>query len=278
MEAHALTPRMENDIEYPFICLLASGGHCILTFVKNVNEFYLLGETIDDAPGECFDKTSRLLQLGNLPEYENLNGGRVMELAAKKSKNPDRFTFPLPSQREKNCQFSFAGFKSTAFYVKNKMAKEEELAPDQVIPHHEDFCAGYLKGITKHILHRTQRAIEYCDKMNLLGNNKKKSFVFSGGVACNDFIFTALQQLCQELGYECYRPSRKYCTDNGIMIAWNGIERWNANKNEYLDANLDEILPIPKCPLEYNHIKNVELANITCDWIKVPIMRNENKV
>lgn len=278
MEAHALTSRLNNDIEYPFLCLLASGGHCLLTLVKNVNEFHLLGESIDDAPGECFDKTARLIQLQNLPEYKYCNGGKAIELAAKKSLNPDKFPFPLPLKHEKNCQFSFSGFKSTAMSYKRKIERELELEPDAVIPDYEDFCAGYLKGITKHMLHRSQRAIEYCEKMNLLGANVKKSFVFSGGVACNDFIFTALQQLCSEYGYECYRPAKKHCTDNGVMIAWNGVERWNFEKNEYLNLDIDEILPQPKCPFGNNLIKNVELANIGCDWVKVPIMKIENKI
>lgn len=278
MEAHALAVRLNDDVQYPFLSLLASGGHCLLTLVKNINEFYTLGETIDDAPGECFDKTARLIQLQNLPEYKNFNGGKAIELAATKSQNSTKFPFPLPLQREKNCQFSFSGFKSQAFRYKCKIEQEVELGPDEVIPDYEDFCAGYLKGITKHILHRSQRAIQYCEKMNLLGQNTKKSFVFSGGVACNDFIFTALQQMCSEFGYDCCRPTKKHCTDNGVMIAWNGVERWNFDKNKYLNLDIDEIMPQPKCSLEHNLVKDVELANIGCDWAKVPIMRSENTI
>lgn len=114
MEAHALTARITHKFNYPFLCLLASGGHSILTVVKQFDEFYRLGETLDDAPGEAFDKISRRLKLRNLPMFENKCGGAAIELAAKDATDPDQFEFPLPLARQRNCQFSFAGLKNNA--------------------------------------------------------------------------------------------------------------------------------------------------------------------
>lgn len=276
MEAHALTALLNNDISYPFLCLLASGGHCLLAVVKNINEFYLLGDHMDSAPGECFDKVSRALRLQNIPEYRNCNGGRAIELAAYNAIDSNRFTFPLPLQKDKNCQFSFGGIKTNAFYQIQKIKDGSGVDPDETIPYYEDFCAGFLKAMTKHMLHRTQRAIEYCEKANLLGKfSEPKSIVFSGGVACNDFMFNALTQMAKRLQYDCYRPAKNLCTDNGVMIAWNGVEKWKEHKDMYLNLELDSVIAESKCPLEFNHIKNVELANIAPDWVKVPLLRSK---
>lgn len=273
MQAHALTARIENKIDYPFLCLLASGGHCLLTFVKSTTEFMLLGETIDNAPGECLDKVARLLMLRNLPEFASISGGAAIELAAKRSQNHERFPHPLPLARFPNCQFSFSGLKNTAERYIESARKVENLAPDEVIPQYEDLCAAFLRSITRHILHRTQRAMEYCEQENLWQGAEKRSMVFSGGVACNDFIYTALGQLCKEYDYGIYRPSRRLCTDNGVMIAWNGVERWQLEKEKYLEQNVDDIRAEPREQLGTDLVKNVELARVNCQWKKIPIMR-----
>lgn len=275
MEAHALTARLNNDVQYPFLCFLASGGHCLLAFVKNVNEFHLIGESTDEAPGECFDKVARALLIRNLPEYQDCNGGKAIELAAYRATDSDRFQFPLPLQQRKNCQFSFSGLKTSAFLKLAKIRATENLMPDEVIPHYEDFCAAFLKGVTKHMLHRTQRAIEFCKRSNLFDDNSPRSLVFSGGVACNDFIFKALSQMSSSFGYTCYRPIKRLCSDNGVMIAWNGVERWTDDANKYINTNLDAVWPYSKSPFEFDLVKNVEQANISCDWVKVPCMRSK---
>lgn len=115
MEAHALQARMEQNIPFPFLCLLISGGHSQLVFVRSATQFLLLGETLDDAPGEAFDKIARRLRLFLLPKYSYWNGGQAVEDAAKDAKNAARFEFPLPLARDRNCNFSFAGIKNNAF-------------------------------------------------------------------------------------------------------------------------------------------------------------------
>lgn len=273
MQAHALTARVEHKIDYPFLCLLASGGHCLLTFVKSTTEFMILGEAIDDAPGECFDKVARELQLKNLPQFAKCTGGAAIELAARAAVNPNRYEFPLPLARDRNCQFSFSGLKSFAHRTIGDLRSKENLHPDQTITHYADFCAGFLRTITKVIVRRTQRAMSFCDREQLWGDAAARRLVFSGGVACNDFIYTALQQLCQPLDYDLFRPSRQFCTDNGIMIAWNGVERWQFEKEKYLDVDLDTIRVEPKEPLGVNFVKQLASANIQCDWARIPNLR-----
>lgn len=281
MEAHALTIRLQNKIPYPFLTILCSGGHCLLAFVKTYNQFYLLGESLDDAPGEAFDKIARSLQLRNLPNYRQLSGGAAIEKAAMESRDSSNYEFPLPLARMKNCMFSFAGMKNTA----KRYIRRDEIAnclgPDDIIPHYQDFCLGFLKGVTRHITHRTQRAIEYCETSKLFANVREddRYLVLSGGCASNDFLFTALTQMGENFGFKTVRPSKKYCTDNGVMIAWNGVERI---MNEKPTLDFDDIDIYSRCKLGEDLMSKVELSSISCKWAKIPILKqysgeNNNK-
>lgn len=274
MEAHALAARIENKVEFPYLCLLVSGGHSLLAFVKNVTDFYLLGETLDDAPGEAFDKTARKLKLRNVPGFEWKSGGSAIELAASQStlNESGKYQFPLPLSRYKDCQFSFAGMKNTARKFIDREERALQLAVDQVIPDYRDFCKSFLAGITRHICNRTQRAIEYCDEENMF-EGKERTLVVSGGVACNDFIFTGVSQLCEEFKFKAVRPSHKLCTDNGVMIAWNGVERLLVNNNE-LVYDTSGLMVHPKCPLGISIIDKVKAKNVNCKWAKLPLLRN----
>lgn len=281
MEAHALTARADQRVHYPFLCLLASGGHCLLTVVRGVEHFQLLGESLDDAPGEAFDKIARRMKLRNLPAYEWLSGGQAIETAATHSKNPDRFQFPLPLARQRNCLFSFAGLKNTAKRHIDRVERELRLAPDEVMPDYADFSAGFLRAITRHICHRTQRAIEWCELENVFGSPDgaaaagRRQLVFSGGVACNDYVLGALEELAAGYGYEVHRPQRKWCTDNGLMIAWNGVEQWLANEQRYRSMDIDAVETHPKCALGVNVIRQVEEASIACKWAKLSIYKSK---
>ncbi|XP_055325688.1 probable tRNA N6-adenosine threonylcarbamoyltransferase, mitochondrial [Sitodiplosis mosellana] len=283
MEAHALMARLENQskLNFPFLCLLASGGHCLLAMVKSVNDFSLLGEATDGSPGECFDKAARVIGLTNLPEYSESSGGRAIELEAYKATNADRFVFPSPLNDGRNCQFSFSGLKSAAITTVQDLQKSAQIEPDQLIPHHEDFCAGFLKATTKHIMRKTQRAIQYCERKGFFGfgaNTKPRSLVFSGGVGCNDFIFRALSEMASEFGYKTFRPPKRLCTDNGVMIAWNGIERWIDNDQVYRELDIDSVTPLDRQPFRTNLVEDVERKNIQCTWIKVPSMQSNRLV
>lgn len=279
MEAHALTARLENQpaLDFPFLCLLMSGGHCLLALVKDVTDFNLLGESVDTPPGECFDKAARMIGLLNLPEYSSVSGGRAIELEAYKSKNAERFNFPHPMSTYRDCQFSFSGFKSMTMTIVENLHKNNQLKPGELIPYHEDFCASLLKATTKHIMRKTQRAIQYCERKGFFGfgvNEKPKSLVFSGGVACNDFIYHAIGEMAEQFGYKSFRPSKHLCTDNGVMIAWNGIERWQKNADFYRKLNIDSILPVQREPFNINLIDDLKSKKIECNWNKVPSMQS----
>ncbi|CAG9768547.1 unnamed protein product [Ceutorhynchus assimilis] len=267
MEAHALTARMiDKSIQFPFLVLLISGGHCLLAVAQNVDKFLLLGDSIDDAPGEAFDKLARRMKLKNLPEYATLSGGQAIELAASKATNPLQFEFKPPMSAYKDCTFSFAGIKNicTRYIIKEEIFKD--LAPDEVIPDVNNLCAGFLLVITRHLCHRLQRAIEYAARKQLIPTDKQ-TLVVSGGVGCNNFIAEGLEIVCSELGYRLVRPPPKLCTDNGIMIAWNGVERWNANLGIYKD--FDNIDIQKSCPLGTRLVEEVAKENISCKWVKL---------
>lgn len=279
MEAHALTARMENaDLNFPFLCLLASGGHCQLALVKNVSEFILLGESLDSSPGSCFDRVARALNLHALPEYQNVNGGKAIEMAAYKSTDANRFVFNLPLFDQRNCQFSFDGLRGGCIQRVDEMRSRLNIPPDGTIPYYEDFCASLLKIVTKHLLQRTQRAIQYCDRLGAFGHGTDKlpkAFVFSGGVACNDFIYKAMTQMVSQFDFKAYRCSKRLCSDNGVMIAWNGIERWRDNEHFYRNLDIDSVLPDCFARLGTDQTEQVSKKRMKCDWVKVPCMETD---
>ncbi|XP_062539281.1 probable tRNA N6-adenosine threonylcarbamoyltransferase, mitochondrial [Armigeres subalbatus] len=260
MEAHALMVRMTHKVSFPFLCILISGGHSLLTLVKDISQFYLLGETLDDAPGEAFDKIARRLKLRNLPEFAWLSGGRSIEQAAKLSKDPRKYDFPLPLSHYRDCQFSFAGLKNTA--TRHILQQEEalDLPPDAVLPDYQDFSAGFLNAAARHIAQRTRRAIRFCENEQLISSTDPKFIVVSGGVACNDTIFQTVSDMAESLGYTTVRPERQHCTDNGVMIAWNGVEKFLANQDVTMDYGSVDI--IGKTKLGMSLIEKVKCANI----------------
>lgn len=283
MEAHALTARLQynTQLSFPFLCLLASGGHCQLTLVKDVTDFVLIGESLDSAPGSCLDRVARALRLQILPEYRHLSGGKAIEMAAYKSTNSNRYHFSVPLLEYRNCQFSFDGLRGAGIQMIEEIRNRQRIASDEMIPYYEDFCASFLKIITKHLLQRTQRAIQYCDRIGAFGfgNNKlAKSFVFAGGVAANDFIYKAMSQMVTQFGFQTFRCSKKLCADNGVMIAWNGIERWSHDQNIYRQLNIDSVLPDCFARLGIDHSEFVTKKHLKCDFVKVPCMETKQIV
>uniref|UniRef100_A0A182WK23 N(6)-L-threonylcarbamoyladenine synthase n=1 Tax=Anopheles minimus TaxID=112268 RepID=A0A182WK23_9DIPT len=272
MQAHALMARMNSSIPYPFLCLLVSGGHSLLVFVENTASFRLLGETLDDAPGEALDKIARRLKLRNVSKYAQMSGGQAIEVAAQAASNKTTYEFPLPLSKYRDCQFSFAGLKNTATRHILEQESTHNLAPDALLPDYEEFCACFLKGVTRHMLHRTQRAIEYCERRNLFpSSTNQRSLVISGGVACNDVIFNALSTMATQFGYSTYRPPKKLCTDNGTMIAWNGVEKLLATDTAEMTRKYEAVDISGKCPIGESLIDDVKEANIACKWAKVDV-------
>ncbi|XP_056648288.1 tRNA N6-adenosine threonylcarbamoyltransferase, mitochondrial [Diorhabda sublineata] len=267
MEAHALTARMhDKNIQFPFLVLLISGGHCLIAVAQSTDKFLLLGQSMDDAPGEAFDKVARRMKLKNLPEYSTLSGGQAVELAASKADNPLAYKFTIPLLMYKNCNFSFSGIKNQLQYQLQKEEKQKDVPADGVIPGVYNICAGFQLVVTRHICHRVQRAMEYVFRKNLIPPDKQ-TLVVSGGAACNNFITKGLNIVCSELGYKIVRPPPKLCTDNGVMIAWNGVERWKEKIGIYTDF---EHIDIEKdAIIGESLIEDVENEQISCKWIKL---------
>ncbi|XP_031344705.1 probable tRNA N6-adenosine threonylcarbamoyltransferase, mitochondrial [Photinus pyralis] len=275
MEAHALTARMhDSTIEFPFLVLLISGGHCLLAIAQDVDKFLLMGQSFDDAPGEVFDKMARRLKLKDILEYSEMSGGQAIECAASKATNPLEFNFTPTLLRYRDCNFSFAGNKNQC--VRHILAQERKhgLSPDAIIPGVNNLCAGLLLVMTRHLCHRVQRGMEYAALKHLIPSDRR-TLVVSGGVACNNFVAAGLQVLCDGMEYKLARPPHKLCTDNGVMIAWNGIERWRANKG--ITTDLDSITIEKSSPLGEDVRKDVELANIKPKWIKLTGLVNQNE-
>ncbi|XP_045764465.1 probable tRNA N6-adenosine threonylcarbamoyltransferase, mitochondrial [Maniola jurtina] len=268
MEAHALVARMQNEISFPFLTLLISGGHCLLAVVQDVNKFQLLGESIDCAPGEVFDKVARRMKLRNIPEYSQLCGGRAVELAASKATNPHLFQLPLPLGDYKDCNFSFNGLKTSVMYQLYRKEKEHSIEADKLIPEANDLCAALLMTTSRHLVHRTQRAMEFCHRNKLIPGDKKQ-LVVSGGVACNNYIYNTLTELCYEFEYQIYRPQPKLCTDNGIMIAWNGLEKWQRNIDIVTNVNSLDIKSVS--PLGESLISRVKEARLPTKLLKIKV-------
>lgn len=265
MQAHALVARMEHDIQFPFLVLLISGGHCLLAVTRDVDQFQLLGESIDCAPGEIFDKVARRMKLRNVKELSELCGGEAIEKAALESTNPLLFQFPLPLADQRDCNFSFNGIKTSALHKLVQKEKAYKIVANKLIPEYKDLCAALLMSVTRHLLHRTQRAMEYCEKNALI--IKRKQLVVSGGVACNNHIFNSLKKLCNEFGYDIFRPSPKLCTDNGVMIAWNGLEKWRKGIDIVTEFKTLDIEATS--PLGNSLIEDVKRSSIPTKLIKI---------
>ena len=206
LEAHALTPRLTDGLAFPYLLLLASGGHTQLVAVRGVGDHLRLGTTIDDALGEAFDKVAKLLGL----PYP---GGPEVEKEAAKG-NADRFTLPRPMMGRPKPDFSLSGLKTAVRVEAEKIAP---LTPTDV----SDICAGFQAAVVDVVEDRTRIALrEFQDRVG-----KPTALVAAGGVAANGAIRLALSRLASGAGLRLVAPPLELCGDNGAIVAWAGIER-----------------------------------------------------
>jgi N6-L-threonylcarbamoyladenine synthase len=208
---HALTPRMTDTISYPYLMLLVSGGHCQFLAVLSETEFDRIGGTIDDAPGEAFDKTAKLLGLG-------YPGGPLVEKAAKNG-DPTRFKFPRPLLDRPDCNMSFSGLKTALRRARDLLVNEKGGISYQ---DQNDLCASFQMAVADTLAEKANRAIEVFQK-----KTTSKYFAVAGGVAANTIIKQKLEDVSQKHNFTLFSPPLKYCTDNAAMIAWAGIERYS---------------------------------------------------
>ncbi len=234
LAGHALVPRMTNDLEFPYLMLLVSGGHCQILIVRSPVDYEVLGTTQDDAVGECFDKCAKMLGL----PYP---GGPQVELAAK-SGNPKAYQFPRPlkgrKEPELKCTFSFSGLKSS---VRRCIEVELQTQTGPLAPQTQsDIAASLQTAIADSLVDRMRNALALCrDKEQDI-----TSLVVSGGVAANQLIRTRLEELAEKNQLPFYAPPLNLCTDNGVMIAWAGIEAMRIGRVDDLGVK-----PRPRWPL-----------------------------
>lgn len=267
MEAHALTIRLTNEVEFPFLVLLISGGHCLLALVRGVSDFLLLGKSLDIAPGDMLDKVARRLSLIKHPEYSTMSGGKAIEHLAKQG-NRFHFTINPPMQNAKNCDFSFTGLQHVINKLITRKEKEEGIEEGQILSSAADIAAVVQHTTARHLAMRTYRAILFCKQKDLLPP-ANAVLVVSGGVASNLYIRRALEIVADATQCTLLCPPPRLCTDNGVMIAWNGIERLRAGLGILHDV--EDIRYEPKCPLGVDISKEVAEAAIKVPRLKMTI-------
>ena len=215
LEGHALSPKINNKIKFPYLLLLISGGHTQFLEVRGVNKYKRLGTTIDDALGEAFDKTAKLLGL-------EFPGGPKIEEWAKKG-NENFFKLPKPIIKRGGCNLSFAGLKTAVLRISKKLQNESE-------KYH--LAASFQKTINEILYEKTKIAMREFLKNK---KNEKNTFVIAGGVASNLTIRANLVRLSKEQNFDPIFPPVNLCSDNAAMIAWAGIERYKINLIDNLE-------------------------------------------
>lgn len=226
LEAHALTVRMTQSIPFPFLLLLVSGGHCQILLVHNIGRYKLLGATKDDAVGEAFDKTAKLLNLG-------YPGGPAIEQQAKHG-DPHRFALPKPLLHEKSCDFSFSGLKTA---VKTLIMEQHPLEGQDVA----DVCASFQETVSQILVSKCRRALTFCQDQDV----HLQHLVIAGGVAANQSIRQAISCAALDFKVTCIAPPIGLCTDNGAMVAWAGLEKLRLGKTDPVSTPCR-----PRWPLE----------------------------
>jgi N6-L-threonylcarbamoyladenine synthase len=226
LAGHALTPRLTDGLAFPYLILLVSGGHCQFLVVRGADEFARLGGTIDDAPGEAFDKAARLL---GLPQP----GGPEVEREAEAG-DPRRFAFPRPLLDRPGCDLSFSGLKTALLRARDGVVAVKGGLTRQ---DRADLAAGFQAAVVDVLVEKSRRALAAAGPVT--------GFAAAGGVAANRAIRAGLESVSGEAGVRFLAPPLTLCTDNAAMIAWAGIERLGLGLTDGLDLTAR-----PRWPLD----------------------------
>ena len=225
LEGHALSPKLNSKLNYPYLLLLISGGHSQYLGVKNLSEYKRFGTTIDDAIGEAFDKTAKLLGI-------EFPGGPQIEVLAKKG-DPNKYNLPKPILNRGGCNLSFAGLKTAVLKIAKQIKSDQEKY---------DLAASFQKTIIEILYKKTKIAFAEFEKKI---KPKEKKFVVAGGVAANKEIRNMLVKVCEEENFEPIFPPIKLCGDNAAMIAMVGLEKFKLKQFDKLDYPVK-----PRWPLD----------------------------
>ena len=231
LAGHALTPRLTNLIKYPYLILIASGGHCQYLIVNGPSNFIRLGGTIDDAPGEAFDKTAKILGL-------NYPGGPNVEIEALQG-NPNAFVLPLPLVKQENCDLSFSGLKTALVRKVDQILQANGSISNQEI---KDLCASFQNTMVEIFVKKTQKAMNV---FKSIYPEATQTIAIAGGVAANKSIGFALSETAKDHNFNLIIPEPKLCTDNAAMIAFAGSELYLEGK-----ISKEALVPRPRWPLD----------------------------
>ena len=229
LEGHALSPKLNSKIDYPYLLLLISGGHSQFLSVEGLGKYKRLGTTIDDAVGEAFDKTAKLLGI-------EFPGGPQIEEYAKKG-NPKKYELPKPIINRGGCNLSFAGLKTAVLRIVKKIKTDQEKY---------DLAASFQKTVEEILYKKSKVAFKEFKNIN---GDKANTFVVAGGVAANKKIRKALTNLCKEVDFNPVFPPVNLCGDNAAMIAMVGLEKFKLKQFSNLDHPA-----IPRWPLDKDAI------------------------
>lgn len=224
MEGHLLAPMLESEsLIVPFVALLVSGGHSMLVEVRTIGEYRILGETLDDAAGEAFDKTAKLLGLG----YPG--GPALAKLAV--NGDPERFSFPRPMTNRPGLDFSFSGLKTHTRNLWLKSAQDETTQAD--------IAAGFQQAVVDTLVIKCRRAMQH---------TRAQQLIIAGGVGANLALREALQKAGKKHGWKVSYPRLEFCTDNGAMIAFAGCQRLMAGESTGLELKAFARWPLDQLP------------------------------
>jgi len=226
LAGHALTPRLTDALPYPYLMLLVSGGHCQFLRVDGPDAFTRLGGSIDDAPGEAFDKVAKVL---GLPQP----GGPMVEAQALRG-NPKRFALPRPLLDRPGCDMSFSGLKTALLRARDAVIAEKG---GMTQADRADLCAGFQVAVADVLAEKTRRALHLA---------QVSALAVAGGVAANTAIRAALETVCDQTGVRFLAPPLHLCTDNAAMIAYAGIERFRAGGRDDLTLSARPRWPLDK--------------------------------
>jgi N6-L-threonylcarbamoyladenine synthase len=231
MEGHLLAPMLEENVpDFPFVALLVSGGHTMLVRVDGIGQYEMLGESVDDAAGEAFDKTAKLLGL----DYPG--GPALSKMAEKGTKG--RFTMPRPMTSRPGLDFSFSGLKTAAGTIIRKEIELQKSQGNEGMDEqtHADVAYAFQEAVVDTLAIKCRRALQQCEL---------KRLVIAGGVSANTSLREKLGEITKKLGGEVFYPRPEFCTDNGAMIAYAGLQRLKAGT----DADLS-FKATPRWPLD----------------------------
>jgi len=210
LEGHALSPKLNSELNYPYLLLLISGGHTQFLSVQGLGNYKRLGTTIDDAVGEAFDKTAKLLGI-------KFPGGPRIEVYAKKG-DPKKYQLPKPIFHKGGCNLSFAGLKTAVLKISKEIKTDQEKY---------DLAASFQRTVEEILYKKSKIAFEEFREINKTDKNK---FVVAGGVAANKRIREVLANLCKEKDFEAIFPPINLCGDNAAMIAMVGLEKFKLSQ------------------------------------------------